>query len=577
MQKRWLLSPSPDAEKAQLLSQALNIHKKLAEILVSRGIFDFESARTFFRPELSQLHDPFLMADMEKAVQRINTAIKNNERILIFGDYDVDGTTSVALVYSFLHQHYPHLDFYIPDRYAEGYGVSFKGIDYAADNGISLIIALDCGIKSLDKISYAKQKGIDFIVCDHHLPGDVLPDALCLDPKRKDCAYPYKELSGCGVGFKLLQAWCIFNNVDPNSLFGYIDFCAVSIAADIVPLTGENRILAFYGLKKLNDDPSLGLGTLLQFASKKREVTITDLLFVVGPRINAAGRITSGRFAVELMVSKDETKAVEFAAHVNENNIERRQLDKKITQEALDIIQNSSFLQNSKSTVLFKPDWHKGVIGIVASRVTEHYYRPTIMLTESNGKATGSARSVKDYDIHAAIEQCADLLEQFGGHKYAAGLTLKLENIDAFVQRFEAIVSKEILPEQLIPSIEIDAELDFETLFEDMQDGLPKFYRVMKQMAPFGPGNLNPVFITRGVLDAGNARVVGETHLKCWLYHPSKPHLKIDGIGFGLSHFVSVLTNQKPVDIVYSLEENEWNGKVNLQLNIKDIRLTELT
>ena len=575
MQKRWIFTHSTLDEQSSTLSQSLNIHKKLAAILLHRGVHNYEEAKAFFRPQLAHLHDPFLMTGMRQAVNRLKNAFKNNEKILVFGDYDVDGTTSVALVFSYLSKYSSSLDFYIPDRYTEGYGISFNGIDYAHNNNISLIIALDCGIKAHDKVNYAKQKGIDFIICDHHLPGETLPEAICLDPKRNDCNYPFKELSGCGVGFKFMQAFSIEMDYDSNELFDYIDFCAVSIAADIVPVTGENRILAYYGIQKLNVNPSLGLNTLLQICGKKGNVTITDLLFIIGPRINAAGRITNGRFAVELLISTNESKATEFAGLVNDNNIERRLLDKKITSQALTMINSDSLSSSKKSTVLYNPDWHKGVIGIVASRVTEHYYRPTVLLTGSNGKATGSARSVKDFDIHAAIEECAHLLEQFGGHKFAAGLTMKIENIEAFSKKFEEVVSKHITPEQLIPSIEIDAEIEPEVLFEDIVDGLPKFLRVLKQMAPFGPGNLNPVFVSKGLLDAGYAKVVGDSHLKCWIYHPSKPHLKVDAIGFGLGSFAPALVAQKPFDMVFTIEENEWNGKSLVQLNIKDIKLHE--
>ncbi|HLP12625.1 MAG TPA: single-stranded-DNA-specific exonuclease RecJ [Flavobacteriales bacterium] len=574
MQKRWLKAGNPDENTVNLLAQDLNIHKNLAAVLVARGILNKADAQLFFRPQLAHLHDPFLMAGMNQAVERLNKAIANNEKVLVFGDYDVDGTTSVALVYSYLLQYYNQLDFYIPDRYTEGYGISLKGIDYAADNGMTLIIALDCGIKAHDKIDYAKQKGVDFIVCDHHLPGETLPDGIILDPKRNDCNYPYKELSGCGVGFKFMQAWTSANKKDESRLMEFIDFCAVSIAADIVPLTGENRILAYYGIKKLNESPSLGLKTLLQVSKKEKEITITDLLFVIGPRINAAGRITSGRFAVELLISANEEKAMEFASLINENNIERRILDKKITQEALALIKENPGYEKSKTTVLYNAEWHKGVIGIVASRVTEHYYRPTIMLTNSNGKATGSARSVKDFDVHAAIEQCADLLEQFGGHKYAAGLTIKTENIEPFRQRFEKIVSESITEDMLIPSIEVDGEINFDVLFEEMVEGLPKFYRILKQMAPFGPENFNPVFVAKGVMDAGYAKILGDSHLKCWLYQASNPQLRIDAIGFGLGHFYEKVRDGRPFDIAFSIEENEWQGKIKLQLSIKDIKMS---
>ncbi|MDQ3046959.1 MAG: single-stranded-DNA-specific exonuclease RecJ, partial [Bacteroidota bacterium] len=492
MEKRWKVKSVENPEIVIKLSEELKIDKILASLLVQRGITDYAGAKNFFRPQLKDLHDPFLMKDMDKAIVRLETAIQKNEKILVYGDYDVDGTTAVSLVYSFL-KSLPQcaagqISYYIPDRYAEGYGISFTGIDFAKDNNFSLIIALDCGIKSIDKVSYASERNIDFIICDHHRPGDTLPDAVAvLDPKRDDCSYPFDELCGCGVGFKLVQAYAQKNYIPFEQLSEYLDLTAISIASDLVPIVGENRILCYFGLEQINKSPRRGIKAILELANIKKEVTINELVFTIGPRINAAGRIETGRNAVELLVSETLDHAQTSGRNINITNTERRSLDLTITQHALSMIDNDPELIKRKSTVLFHNEWHKGVIGIVASRLTEKYYRPTIVLTESNGKATGSARSVKDFDVYDAIEACSDLLEQFGGHKYAAGLTLKLENLEAFQKRFEEVVSNTILDHMLIPEIEIDAELDLCNIS-------PKFFRILKQFSPFGPGNPSPVF-----------------------------------------------------------------------------------
>ena len=568
--KRWTLIPDGEAALVAQLSEQLNIDQRLANMLVQRGVKSFEEARSFFRPSLEDLHDPFLMKDMDKAVDRILQALETEESILIYGDYDVDGTTSVALLYSFFREVCPeHLQFYIPDRYAEGYGVSFRGIDVAEELGCSLIIALDCGIRSVDKVEYAAAKGIDFIICDHHLPGDVIPNAAAvLDPKQSDCPYPYKELCGCGIGFKLIQA---IKTVIPDAgdTNHWLDLVATAIAADIVPITGENRILAFYGMQQINTQPRPGIRMLLRSGKEgatsnpTKEFSISDLVFTAAPRINAAGRIDHGKKAVELLITEDEATAEEILSHINTQNVKRKDLDQLMTSEALAILDSNELYREVKSTVLFKNDWHKGVVGIVASRVMEKYYRPTIILTESNGKATGSARSVKGFDVHEAIAACADLLEQFGGHKYAAGLTLPLENVEEFRQRFESIVAASIQAESLIPEVEIDMELEPSEIS-------PKFYRILKQFAPFGPGNMAPVFMTRHLMDDGHARIVGTHHLKLKLGKPGQPFY--DAIAFGMAHMQPAISKGIPVDVCYTLEENHWNGKVNLQWMVKDMK-----
>jgi single-stranded-DNA-specific exonuclease len=564
LNKRWVIQEVDDADAVERLSKELNINKTLARLLVLRGIKTFDEARKFFRPAWEHLHDPFLMADMDKAVNRILDAIETGEKILIYGDYDVDGTTSVALVYSYLKNFYPHFEYYIPDRYKEGYGISFAGIDYANINGYSLIIALDCGIKSIDKVEYATERGIDFIICDHHLPGDVIPKAVAvLDPKRVDCTYPFDELSGCGIGFKLMQAYSIKAGINLEKLYSYIDLVAVSIAADIVPIVGENRTLACMGLQKLNTNPLPGLKAILEHQKLNRELSISDVVFIIGPRINAAGRIESGSKAVELLISEHADNTVLPNADINDNNTTRRDLDRSITQSALDMIAGDDVYTNRRSTVVYSPDWHKGVIGIVASRLIESYYRPTIVLTKSGDQVAGSARSVKGFDVYEAILSCSDLLIQFGGHKFAAGLTMEEANVEAFIQKFEEIVSATITEESLTPEVEIDAEIDLAEI-------TPKFYDVLKQFAPFGPGNMNPVFLTRGVRDRGYGRIVGSTHLKLDVQQDN-PNLFFNAIAFGQGHYAENVAKKIPFDICYAIEPNEWNGKVTLQLNIKDM------
>lgn len=566
MQKRWLKKAKPDSHIVSSLATSLNIDNKIASLLAQRGVTTFEEARHFFRPEYSDLHDPFLMKDMDKAVARLEQAIAAEENILVYGDYDVDGTTAVAFFYTFLSTFYPKTDYYIPDRYKEGYGISFAGIDFAEANNFTLIVALDCGIRSNDKADYARAKGIDFIICDHHLPGEAIPAAAAvLDPKQPDCTYPYKELSGCGIGFKLAQAYSQKNNIAFEELEKYIDLVAVSIAADIVPITGENRVLSFYGLKKLNENPTAGLRSIIELNSIKRELTISDIVFIIAPRINAAGRIASGRQAVELLISSGKEETQEKAFGINSLNSERSELDKTITEHALDMIDKSAVLQKRKSTVLFHETWSKGVVGIVASRLIENYYRPTIVLAVENGYATGSARSVRDYNVYEAIEACSDLLEQFGGHKYAAGLKLKVENIDAFAERFEQFISKTITEEMLTPCIEIDDELKLDNVNE-------KFLRILKQFAPFGPGNMNPVFMTKNLSCKGFPKVMKEKHLKLGVFDPGNPTRTVEAVAFNMvNHFESISRNM-PFTICYTIEENNWNGKTSVQLNVKDMR-----
>ena len=568
-EKRWTFQKA-DPNKVEALQKDLNISPILCELLVQRGIETFEQAKHFFRPSMDDLHDPFLMQGMEAAVKRIEKAIDAKEKILVYGDYDVDGTTSVSLMYSFIHDFYPNVDYYIPDRYKEGYGVSLQGIDFAAENGFSLIIALDCGIKAIDQVNYAKERGVDFIICDHHNPGDRIPDAVAvLDPKRKDCEYPYKELSGCGVGFKLIQAFADRNNIPFEVVGKYLDLVAVSIAADIVPITGENRVLAFYGLQKVNSEPSLGLRSLIASAGKKGELSITDLVFIVGPRINAAGRMGSARDAVKLLIEPNSMGADGHADTLNDRNAARKEEDKNITEEALMMIREDAALLAAKTTVVYQEHWHKGVIGIVASRLTEHYYRPTIVFTESNGKLTGSARSVRGYDVYEALSACDDLIHQWGGHKYAAGLTILPEQFDAFRERFEQVVAETIDPDLLIPEVTINAEID-------LKDITPAFYKILKQFGPFGPGNMRPVFVSRGVKDAGYSKVVGEKHLKLHVTQNGK--YKMNGIAFGLGHMHEHIKYNGPVaspvfDMCYCIGLNEWQGRQSLEVEVKDIKL----
>jgi single-stranded-DNA-specific exonuclease len=568
IEKRWIHHPpfTPDQQQVvQELAESLKVSPSLATLLVQRGILDFEQSRSFFRPEITHMHDPFLMKDMDLAVARIVQAIANNEKILVYGDYDVDGTTSVALFYGFLKKIYNHLDYYIPDRYEEGYGVSWQGVEWAAQNGFTLIVTLDCGVKSVDKVTVAAEKGIDFIICDHHRPGDELPPAVAvLDPKRDDCLYPYKELTGCGVGFKLLQAFCIDQGLNQESLYDYLDLLMVSIASDIVPITGENRVLAFYGLQRLNTAPRIGIKALIQIAGISGALDITNVVFGLGPRINAAGRIKHAKEAVRLLLSEVEEEAMEFAQEINKHNSERRNFDSSITEQALFMIENDEWFSSAKSTVLYKEDWHKGVIGIVASRCIEKYHRPTIILTQSHGKAAGSARSIPGFDVYEAIEECADLLEQYGGHTFAAGLTLPLDNVEAFRARFNEIVSSRILPEQLVPMINVDLMLDLENI-------TPKFYNILKQMGPFGPGNMTPIFESGDITLVGRPSLMKEKHIKFDV--KQKNSAVFTAIGFGMGHFYPDIVNGRPFSICYCLEENNFRDKKTLQLSLKDIKL----
>jgi len=559
---RWTIKPKPPKEKVEKLAKELQIEETLASILCQRNIETYEEAKKFFRPSLENIHDPFLMKDMGKAVERIEKAIENNENILIYGDYDVDGTTAVSLVSAYLKTIYTNIATYIPDRYNEGYGISYIGIDFAFDNDFSLIIALDCGIKAIEKVAYASEKNIDFIICDHHKPGAEIPKAVAvLNPKRVDCNYPYDELCGCGIGFKLIQALGTKRGQTIVDFLPYLDLVATAIAADIVPITGENRILAHYGLQVINSHPRNGIKAIIH-QIKKKELTITDVVFIIAPRINAAGRIKHGNYAVELLTEMDFDSAVQFAKVIEVFNADRKELDKKITAEALSqIIENEE--ENRFSTVVFQKDWHKGVIGIVASRLTETYYRPTLVFTKSGEKLAASARSVKDFDLYEALEQCTDFIEQFGGHKYAAGLTLLPENYKNFKQKFEEVVSKSIDKKLLTPEILINAEIDLAEI-------TPKFFRIIQQMAPFGPENMKPVFKTTGVRDNGYGKRVGSdsSHLKLNLFQGDNQKT-FNAIGFGLGTKIEMVENE--FDIVYSLEENEWNGFVSVQLILRDL------
>ena len=573
MERIWNLKKQGDQNEVKHLSAALNVNMVIARLLVQRGITTFNEAKAFFRPRLSDLHDPFLMKDMDKAVVRLQQAIENKEKVIVYGDYDVDGTTSVAMMYSFLKPRIEEIEYYIPDRYSEGYGISPKSIDYAVENGYTLIVALDCGIKAVDKIAKAKERGLDFIICDHHNPDDEVPPAAAvLDPKQSDCNYPYKELSGCGVGFKLLQAYCQKFELEFEEIYDLLDLLVVSIASDIVPITGENRVLAYYGLKKINSNPGIGLQTIINFAGLNgSEITISDIVFKIGPRLNASGRIEHGKKSVQILVSNDEDKSDLLGEEIDSFNEIRKTLDRDITQEALDMIEHDEDLKNMNGTVLYNRDWHKGVVGIVASRVTEKYYRPTIILTESNGLATGSARSVRDFDLYEAIGQCSDLLESYGGHMYAAGLTMRIENIPEFKRRFEDIVTRQITDMQQTQTIEIDAKIPLSEI-------TPRFYRILKQFAPFGPHNMTPVFMTEDVFDAGTSRVVGkkEEHLKLDLVEPDVNSGIFAGIAFNQSDAYDLITSGLPFDICYSIAENEYRGKKNLQLYIRDIKRRDI-
>jgi single-stranded-DNA-specific exonuclease len=584
IEKRWKILDKGEASKIANLAEVLNVDRVIAQLLIQRGIETFDEAKSFFRPSLDNLHDPFLMKDMDLAVRRIEEAIAKNEKILIYGDYDVDGTTAVALVYTFLNTFYHNIGYYVPDRYDEGYGISYKSIDYAAEHGFSLVIALDCGIKAVEKVAYAKDKNIDYIIADHHRPGDVLPDAVAvLDPKRDDCDYPYHDLSGCGVGFKLIQAYSRKNNIPFEQLHQYLDLVVVSIASDMVEVTGENRILAYHGLRLMNTNPRPGLEAILKYSDvvKKpieerkeynyfnKTLTINELVFLVGPRINAAGRMESAKNSVELLIAKTADEALNFAKSIDEFNTERKEIDTNITKKATEIIDKEAPKKDIKTTVVYNPDWHKGVIGIVASRLVEIFYRPTIVFTrsESTGLITGSARSVKDFDIYEAIASCKDILENFGGHKYAAGLSLKIDNLIEFKTRFEKYVSDHILEDQLSPEIEIDAVINLDEINS-------KFYRILKQFGPLGPGNMAPVFMSENLMDSGYARVVGKRHLKFSVVHPHIRTYPFNAIAFQQSQHYNLVKNNT-FKICYYLEENYWNGKTTMQLNVKDIKSME--
>jgi len=571
MNTSWKKPMNEASDIITKLIEDLGVSRAIAVLLNNRGIKNYEDAQRFFRPDLKELHDPFIMKGMQEAVDRIQLAIEKDEKILIYGDYDVDGTTAVALMYQYLFNFTQNIHYYIPDRYKEGYGVSETGINFAHDNDFSLIIALDCGIKAVEKVKRAKDLGIDFIICDHHTPGEEIPAAIILNPKQKDCPYPYKELCGCGIGFKLAQAINDTFALPFSEIEYLLDVVMVAIGADIVPITGENRILAFHGLRKLNELPRAGFKKILDIANKKGELNITDVVFIIAPRINAAGRIETGNKAVELLLATTIEKVEEITEEINNFNQLRKELDAQITLEALEIIEKDNWYKDAKTTVVFDENWHKGVVGIVASRLIEKIYRPTIVLTESNGFAVGSARSVKDFDVYEAIDKCSDLLLQFGGHKYAAGLTLEIENIEKFREKFDDVVAKSIHKTQLNPIIEIEETLDFRDIFGLEKGKIPKFFRILKQFAPFGPGNMNPIFLSENVRVFNHAKILKDEHLKLTLYQEEYPQIQIEAIGFNLAKFYPEILN-KPFSITYTIEENLWNETSSLQLNLKDIR-----
>ena len=569
---KWELSEASDTGKVDRLAAEVGIDRVLAELLVKRGVETFEQARAFFRPSLDGLHDPFLMKDMDAAVERLHTAISGGEKILVYGDYDVDGTTAVSLVYSYIRRFTDKVDFYIPDRYDEGYGVSLKGIDWATEGDFRLIITLDCGIKAIDKVEYARSRGVDMIICDHHLPEERLPAAVAvLDPKREDCDYPFDDLSGCGVGFKLVQAYSMKYGVAFESLTPLLDLLVVSIASDLVSMVGENRILAHFGLKQLNSSPCNGLLALINLCKiDPGHITIDDIVFKIGPRINAAGRMDSGRYAVQLLTATDIQSAMKIGEKINESNNERKSIDREITKEALEMVQNGQSLSKGNATIVYNPQWNKGVVGIVASRLVEAYYRPTVVLTKSNGFVTGSARSISGFDLYEAIESCADLLENFGGHVYAAGLTMKEENLEEFARRIDAFVEKHVNDNMLTPVVQVDARLDFSQI-------TPKFFRILKQFQPFGPGNHNPVFMTENVYDAGTGRMVGAggMHLKLDLVQETQYFHPIPAIAFNMSQFYDYIREGNPFDVCYTIVENYYRGNSSIQLRIRDLRERE--
>ena len=562
MEKRWTILKA-DEKAVKSLQDSLKIHPVICKVLVQRGITSFDNSKQFFRPQLSDLHNPWLMKDMEKAVDRITAAVNTGEKILVFGDYDVDGTTAVASMYCFIKKIHPYTSFYIPHRYREGYGVSKAGIDFAKDNGITLIISLDCGIKSADLIAYAKDLGIDFIVCDHHLPDNIIPPAVAiLNPKQEDCPYPYKELCGCGVGFKLMQALTERLGLHPDSAFQYLDLLATAIAADIVPMTGENRILAYHGLIKANQNPNNGIKALAKLSGLVQELHITNLVFMIAPRVNAAGRMDDASKAVEMFIAETEEEAMSYAEMLHSDNTDRKEADKTITEEALAQITDKEEWKSRKSTVVFQPHWHKGVVGIVASRLIETWYRPTIVLTQSGEYAAGSARSVPGFNLYEAIHACKEHLLGYGGHFAAAGMTLELNQVDAFREKFEEVVAATIKPEMLIPEIVIDAEIE-------LKDIRQPFFDIFCQMEPYGPENLRPVFITRNVTDTGWTKIVKEQHLR---FSVKKDNVTISGIGFNMASKYELFEQKKPVDIVYTIDINEWNGNSSLQIRVIDCK-----
>jgi len=563
MDFRWSAKPLPENGKVANLSEALNVSEELATILVQRGVETYDEAQSFFRPKLEDLHDPFLMKDMDIAISRIEKAIENREKMMVFGDYDVDGTTAVSIVYSYFRNFNQNIEYYIPDRYKEGYGISTTGIDYAADNGFTLIIALDCGIRSNKMVDYALSKGVEFIICDHHIPGEKLPNATAiLNPKRKDCEYPFKELSGAGIGFKLVEGYSQKHGLPTSIQEEYLDLVAVSIASDLVDIRGENRILAYFGLKKLAENPGIGLQALMEGSPPKASYTITDVVFGIGPRINAAGRIADAKAAVKMLIEKDFNTARQFAKVLHERNSERQGLDSDLTIEAINLVENDPILMGRKSTVVHGDKWHKGVIGIVASRLVEQFYKPTIVFSMNDDILTGSARSVKDFDIHEAIGECGDLVEQYGGHKYAAGLSIKAENFEAFAEKFEEIAKAKLTELMEVPEIEYDVPLSLNKIND-------KMLRIINQMSPFGPGNMLPVFKTENLFSNGSAKVLKEKHLKLYF---SQNGATMDGIGFGLGHHLPLVSNNKKFNACYSIEENNFNGRTSIQLRLRDIK-----
>ncbi|MDR3187670.1 MAG: single-stranded-DNA-specific exonuclease RecJ [Prevotellaceae bacterium] len=572
MDKRWILKAAGDAHVVEELATALSVERSLANLLVQRGVSTYAEAKSFFRPQLDDLHDPFLMKDMDSAVRRLEKAVDGGEKILVYGDYDVDGTTAVSVVYSFLRAQGIPVSYFIPDRYLDGYGVAIRGVDHAVSEGATLIIALDCGIKAVDKVAYAKSKGVDFIICDHHLSGSAIPDAAAvLDPQRPDCSYPYKDLSGCGVGYKLLQAYCLRRGISTDTLAPLLDLVAVSIASDIVPITGENRVLTHYGLCRLNNNPRKGLQAVMRRSGlQEHPVGVDDIVFRIGPRLNAAGRMVSGKTAVDLLTAETDEVADEMGDIINDQNNDRKNVDRSITLESINIIRQDPQLQAKKTIVLYNPEWLKGVVGIVASRLAETFYRPTIVLTESDGMATGSARSIPGFDLYQAIEACADLLSSYGGHMYAAGLTMKAENVEPFINRFEEVAHPMISPDMLIPQVDVDAEINFAEI-------TPKFYRILKQFQPFGPGNMSPVFLTRRAYGYGNMRLVGadSEHIKLDLIQENAPYQPLPAIAFNQARFFDYIQSGKPVDVCYSITENVYRGVTTLQLRIKDIKKSE--